>query len=245
MNDRRFTELLNLYLDHQIEPADAAELEAEVLGNPARRRTYDQYCRLQRACCFLGERERSIAPQSQGFARSLRDAERKLAAPRRPIPVWRTAYFGPFATAALAACVVVTVVINRHAALPPSAGDSVADARQPLVVQETVAPVQVAAALTPAISPPSAAGLSAFEAQPVLASAGLGVARTAREAEIAANDREALEWMQRVEALQLQRVVVDEQAFEARPTLQQDNRVFRSRHNLQGNAEFAAFQFQR
>ena len=103
MNDRRFTELLNLYLDHELEPADAAELEAEVMGNPVRRQTYDQYCRLQRACSLLGEKERSHAPEYRGFARSLREAERKIAAPRRS--TWSPAYIGGFAATAMAACV--------------------------------------------------------------------------------------------------------------------------------------------
>jgi len=86
---------------------------------------------------------------------------------------------------------------------------------------------------------------SSFDLQPALAADVLGVARNAREVEIASTDREALEWMQRVDLLPVQRVVVDEQAFESRATLQQDNRVFRSRHSVQGSTEFTAFQFQR
>jgi hypothetical protein len=79
----------------------------------------------------------------------------------------------------------------------------------------------------------------------VLAASGLGFARNAREAEIAAADPEVLEWMKRVEQLPMQHVVVDDQAFQSRGVLHPDNRVFRSRHAIQGNAEFAAFQFQR
>ena len=55
MNDREFIELLNLYLDHEIAPADAARLEAEVRGNPERRRIYLEYCRMQKACALLAE----------------------------------------------------------------------------------------------------------------------------------------------------------------------------------------------
>lgn len=234
MNDRRFTELLNLYLDHQIGPEEASELEAEVVRNPARRRTYDQYCRLQRACSLLGEKERSLAPEYRAFARSLRDAERKIAAPRRSL--WSPAYVGGFAATAMAACVAVIVVVNRSAA-PSSAINGVADGAQPGRV------ASVDAVATPSVAVQSVA--PAFEFQPAFASTGLGVVRNAREAEIVANDREALEWMQRVELSPTQRVVVDEQAFETRPVLQADTRVFRSRHSLQGNAEFTAFQFQR
>ncbi len=235
MNDRRFIELLNLYVDQQIAPAESAELEAEVLRNPDRRRTYDQYCRLQRGCCLLGDGARSLAPNSQGFARSLRDAERKMAAPRRRS--WSPAYAGVYGATAMAACVAVVLIVNRPTPAPAFASKMVANAgHSPSIEIQT--PV-VAVAVVPQPNP------SSFDLQPVLAAAGLGVARNAREAEIAANDREALEWMQRVELLPNQRLLVDEQAFEARETLQPDNRVFRSRHSLQGNAEFTAFQFQR
>jgi hypothetical protein len=50
MNDTEFIELLNLYLDHEISTADAARLEAEVQTDIGRRRIYQQYCRMQKAC---------------------------------------------------------------------------------------------------------------------------------------------------------------------------------------------------
>ena len=231
MNDRRFLELLNLYVDQQIDSSEAAELEAAVLNNPQRRRTYDQYCRLQRACGLLGERERSVAPASRAFTRSMQDAERKIAAPRRPV-FWRGAYAGTFAASAMAACVAL-VLMNREASdLDPSISQPVAAQQRPAVPVE---PVLVASSV--AVEP-------AFEAQPVFTDASLGVTRNAREAEIAANDRTALEWMQKVEASS-HRMLVDDQTFETRPSLQQDNRVFRGRQSVQGNAEFTAFQFQR
>jgi hypothetical protein len=53
MNDKKFMELLNLYLDREIDADDALRLEAEVASNPARRRVYDEYCRMQKACSML------------------------------------------------------------------------------------------------------------------------------------------------------------------------------------------------
>lgn len=238
MNNRRFIELLNLYVDEQLDPKEAAELEAEVLANPARRRTYNQYCRLHRGCCLLSDGSRAIAPTSQAFARSLLQAERKISAPRRSSS-WRPVYTGMFSAAAMAACVAVVVVVNRQSA--PTSAPAVAEIESP--ASRTSQPEIAVAALPAAVV--SAPTASSFDIQPALAAAGLGVVRNAREADIAANDREALEWMQRVELMPSARVVIDEQAFETRPTLQQDNRVFRSRHSIQGNAEFTAFQFQR
>jgi len=67
MKDSEFLELLNLYLDHEITPADAARLEAEVRADPDRRRTYLQYCRMQKACAILAAdfaAERPVAPRA-------------------------------------------------------------------------------------------------------------------------------------------------------------------------------------
>jgi hypothetical protein len=249
VKDRRFIELLNLYLDHQIGADEAAELETEVMRNPARRRTYEQYCRLQRGCGLLGERERSAAPASVAFARSLREAERKIAEPRGRASWWSPAYAGAFAASAMAACVAVIVVVKERA--PSTTGGT-----ENILAQVPVVPTQVSEPPVPTetalavVIPADSAGavqpmLATFELQPTLAASGFNVARNAREAEIALGDRQVLEWMQRVEQSGVQSIVVDDQAFETRATLHPDNRVFRSRHGLQGNAEFTAFQFQR
>ena len=53
MNDTQFIELLNLYLDHEISPSDAARLEAEVQRNAKRYRVYREYCQMHKACALL------------------------------------------------------------------------------------------------------------------------------------------------------------------------------------------------
>ncbi len=67
MNDREFIELLNLYVDHEIGPADALRLEAEVLRDTERREIYDQYCRMQKACSMLSEEVVEPAPSVIAF----------------------------------------------------------------------------------------------------------------------------------------------------------------------------------
>lgn len=244
MKDQRFIELLNLYLDQQISEFEAAELEAEVTKNPERRRTYNQYCRLQRACAMLGEGAREQAAGKEKFLRSLQAAEKKIARPRNR-PLWRStyAYAGAFGATAMAACVALMMSIGGRQA---PAISTVVSADRP-----DVARVE-ARASTAHSEPVFAVSLASMprnevEPQPALSAAGLSVARNARELEIAANDREALEWMQRVELLPVQRIDLEEPVFETNhPTLHPDNRVFRSRRSLQtGNAEFTAFQFQR
>jgi hypothetical protein len=63
MNDREFIELLNLYVDHEISPEDALKLEFEVASLPERRKVYDQYCRIQKACAMLSEKPVQSAAQ--------------------------------------------------------------------------------------------------------------------------------------------------------------------------------------
>ena len=54
MKDREFIQLLNLYVDREITADDARRLEIEVASSPERRKVYDQYCRIQKACQLSG-----------------------------------------------------------------------------------------------------------------------------------------------------------------------------------------------
>jgi hypothetical protein len=49
MNERRFVELLNLYIDKEASPEERDEVEMEVKKNPRRREKFLSYCRLQEA----------------------------------------------------------------------------------------------------------------------------------------------------------------------------------------------------
>ena len=62
MKNAKFIELLNLYVDRQISPADAALLEAEIQQNPERRKVYREYCQMQKACSILTENFRTETP---------------------------------------------------------------------------------------------------------------------------------------------------------------------------------------
>jgi hypothetical protein len=96
MNDQEFIELLNLYVDREIGAADALRLEAEVASDAKRRKIYDQYCRIQKACTLLSE-----------------DFPETVAAPAEPnviaFPAPRTWNLGTVFTglAAAAACALV------------------------------------------------------------------------------------------------------------------------------------------
>jgi hypothetical protein len=100
MSEREFLELLNLYLDREITPADADRLEREIRSDAGRHRTYLQYCRMQQAVRLLASAE---DPREA-------DRSRPAAAPFRSRI--RTAWVWTGAVAA-AAIVVVAVATRR------------------------------------------------------------------------------------------------------------------------------------
>ncbi len=110
MNNREFIELLNLYVDHEISPEDSLRLEAEVLSNPGRRKVYDQYCRMQKACALLSDRLQE-GPQVSG--------EDGVAA----FPAQARWGFAPFAgaLAAAAACLLLVVGLRQRSRVPAAA----------------------------------------------------------------------------------------------------------------------------
>jgi hypothetical protein len=143
MNDSEFFTLLNLYLDHEISPEDAARLDAVVAREPRRRRIYGQYCRMQRACEELAQR----APgEVAAFA----------ARPARGLPAGL--WFGGLAAACLAATLIVERVRTaspapeRMVAVAAAQGAAVADSRpaggmQPVFVPGlTASPVSLPSA---------------------------------------------------------------------------------------------------
>jgi len=110
MKESKFIELLNLYIDQQISPEDAALLEEEILRDLRRRKIYGQYCRMHRACAVALERHQvrnAVEPKVVAFG-----------APRRS--QWGYYAVGA-AAAACVALVAVQVVFHSGGRLPASA----------------------------------------------------------------------------------------------------------------------------
>jgi len=111
MKDSEFIELLNLYLDHEISAADAARLEAEVVSNPARRKTYQEYCRMQKACKMLAEEfQTDAAPE----------ADHKVIPFEVEHPARRNVYFTGAMVAAAACLAVIFGLRNRAPSAAPT-----------------------------------------------------------------------------------------------------------------------------
>ncbi len=157
MKDSKFIELLNLYVDHQISPADVALLEAEVQRTPERRRVYREYCMMQKACSELGEtfRGEATAPQP------------KLV----QFPARRNANSMPYFAAfgAVAACAAVVFAMRSNSpALPVVPASSPA----PIVaVTPKVTPVR---AERPALQPVFGPRLLAATSEPAAGQSELG-----------------------------------------------------------------------
>jgi hypothetical protein len=109
MKDSEFIELLNLYLDHEISPEDSARLEAEVNRDPARRRVYRQYCRMQKACVVLADHHRESAP-----------AQGAMAAAFAPRPAWADVRGLWTAGLMAAAAGLAVIALSRHGAVAPA-----------------------------------------------------------------------------------------------------------------------------
>jgi hypothetical protein len=250
MKDSEFIELLNLYLDHEISADNAARLEAEVQGNPERRRVYLQYCRMQKACTRLAK---DFNGQEAGDAKH----ERKVIAFD---PSGRSAW-GPGILAAgglMAAACVALVLVNRSSGPTP-----------PAVAAPTVATMQgtavpVAAQMETSVIMSQSRNLADYAAiartvtvpaarrndlQPVLAIRARALGWDVNPGnQVGASDLPTqLDWISGLKISPLQRVQAEDLRFEARPLDPTKNPTYhsRSRPDLQGVVEMTAFQFQK
>src|SRR5699024_8172620 len=147
----------------------------EIQGNPARHRTYQQYCRMQKACAQLFEHERSAAPASTALARAMADADRKIVAfPERPAR--RTMWPAGFSVAAVAAAACVAFVVVRHAntGVPASSNPAVANVElaPQIQIERSVVPAAAAEHVRPAMALASSEEFKpVFTVQPLRAAA--------------------------------------------------------------------------
>ncbi len=129
MKESTFIELLNLYIDQQISPEDAARLEEEILHHPRRRLVYQQYCKMHRACTIvLG----NYGTEAEG--------EPVVAFKPAPRSSWG------YVVAGLAAACLAVVLIRVQVQSPKAAGPAL-----PAGVPVAVAPAPVAATAVEAL----------------------------------------------------------------------------------------------
>lgn len=234
MNDKEFIALLNLYLDHEISPSDAARLEAEVQANAQRRQIYREYCQMQKACKLLAADFQAEATPA---------ADKKVVAFEAAAGSARSRGIYIFGSVAAAAACVALVFVTRGGLKSDPAGSPVAVQSSPASPAARMAAdvVPVAAKLAPA-------GSGGLVQRPMLVNDPLLLAGRANDAEFArvSQPNEQLAW---IGALQMapvpQRVPIETLRFEAQPTiLPQDNRGLTNRTGTgEAAAEMTAFRF--
>ena len=231
MKEKEFIELLNLYLDHEISPADAARLESEVQNNTARRQIYRQYCRIQKACRmaaadFQTEPVETVATDKKVVAFKPELAKAAGSGRKRANGLYTLGTF-----AALAACVAVVFVgQNQQVTTPESSA---------------VPPVAVAPSST--ITNPDAAFVASTSAAPrglvsvpprpqqmwvrdPLLLTGNTQAEAVRAAALSQANNQ-LAWIPAVQLAPLQQRTSDDLHFAA--TLQSESRALGNRTNTQ------------
>ncbi len=247
MKESRFIELLNLYVDQELSPVEAQELETEIAKNPARRSRYEQYCRMQRGCSLLFESARAQAPRHPKLIRAGEAAEAKVLSfpsparlPSNPLGR-RLAWGGSFAAAA--ACVGV-ILLQRPAGemAGPLAG--------------AAAPTSIVAAPSPAAAVEKAADttqparlpLPRQQMRPSEYQLATLFSNSAESAEDVFGDFDApgIEWMRQVEYSMRPRVPVDSLRFRTdRNEFHAPASIRSQPASLRTSEEFNAFEFRR
>ncbi len=222
MKESEFIELLNLYLDHEISAADSARLEAEVQKSPERRKLYQTYCRMQKACKVLAADfktdEAAIAAQTEKKVVAFNPAAASVAADQRKRS--RDVYaVGGFLAAA--ACLAF-IFVNRHGTAPASQGEAVVQASSTPAVNTAVEPVATVAASSQATTRSGIVRASDLrQAQPSFVSDPLLLSNAPASAILTAARQDAdnqLEWIQKLQITPLQvRTSVEDMRFDTRP----------------------------
>ncbi len=239
MKDTEFTELLNLYLDHEISAEDAARIEAEVQQNPARRQLYRQYCRLQKACTVLAKDYVEQAASSGAADQR----ERAAFGARRS---WNLGLYAG-GLAAAAACVAL-VLVNRSREVPPAetglAATVTAKSAAPLAVERTPPAAAVARTIPQTVTLPAQhTGL-----QPAFLPTALPLAQGQNEIvnTLAVTGPAQLDWIKDVQLTPIQGAPAGDLRFDpvTKPALQVAPRAY-GPGTSQGNDSQAAFEFRR
>jgi hypothetical protein len=244
MKESRFIELLNLYVDQQLTAAEATELETELQNDGERRRTYQQYCRMQKACTQLFEQERQAAPANSKFSRAIAEADRKVVEFPELRTRWRQRGVFAGGLAAMAACAAFVLV--RQA--PVSISPSVASVPSPAVVAAVEQPVSAIQTVSiPQADPRASEMRGTFRMLPPSRQfLPVQVLATNNEMVNTGEEQPSFEWMKQVELAPMRNVNADKFVLEANSSGQQATGLYiNNRRPVQGLFEKAAFQFQK
>jgi hypothetical protein len=124
MKDKRFLELVNIYLDGEISEAETAELEGEIRSSAKRMDQYRRYCRMQKACMMIAKESRDAKSSSDSVVVRLPEGRRTWLLGQW----WRGGVYG--GTAAIAATIILVISMSGPAEMdetrdaPPAVANS-------------------------------------------------------------------------------------------------------------------------
>ena len=242
MKESEFIELLNLYLDHEISEPDAIRLEAEVQHNPARRRVYQQYCRMQKACkAIAADFHVDTAPAHEKKVIAFDPLAAAVAQRKRS-----NNFYTVGAIAAAAACVAIVFVGRSR-----QEANEVAAPQSEAIAQTVAAPAPAATPVAPRGGIVSVAGVVSRErSQATLVTDPLLLTAHHRQTEavLTAAVQDANNQLNWITSLQLtplqQRVQAEELKFDLQPaTLRPEPRALGgNRAPKEAKVEMTAFQ---
>jgi len=250
MKESRYIELLNLYVDHQLTSTEAAELEVEVQRSSERRKTYLQYCRMQKACGLLFEADRTLAPKTAAAVIAIRNPNARRADWTPSIFGWGGLRVAGYAAAAACAVIVGLRFLPGETPSETSSNSLVAAVSPGLEARDAVARVASSSVVStaemefPVDFPALNAQRSAL--QPVWFASSLR-SKQPGVAEFGTETTADLAWLNQVSLPSVRVPLVEDLRFEARAESlsQPESPVYGGRRPYQGNVEMTAFQFQR
>ncbi len=247
MKESEFIELLNLYLDHEISAADATRLEAEVQGNPARRKLYQEYCRIQKACLVLATDFRTETTEGAISADAkVLEFKPLLANQTTSRRNTKFGYYAAGAFVAIAACVAV-VFVNRGQPLSPVSPTIARSMPVPGITRTPIEamPLRKHGGLAAAGATPDSRAGATMVANPLLLSGNSQGDRILSLSKQANDDQ--LAWVASLQLAPLQRVRLDDLRFGTSPaTLRPEGRPLGgSRPSTEPSAEMSAFRFEK
>jgi len=229
MKEPRFIELINLYVDRQISPAETAELEAEIQTSPRHRKIYQQYCHMHRATKMVYETFRAnaeqpvVEPARSGGSVASFEYNRHRTKRNRWV----------YSAVGMAAAACFAVVLVRTGSFSQTKNDAVAASAQPKASAVAALPVTA----QPVAVTTEKDKQAALEAQQIAALLSLK-----RQEEM------------RAFALAQQRIVTQpitlfaDSAFDERQILTAESKKalkLKDKTDNRPSSEFTAFQFQR
>ncbi len=113
MNDERFIEMLNLYIDRELSGAEIDEIEEAIASSPERQKIYAQYCRIERATQHLLNETDVPQPRIAELIAAARSDDNTVEfepAPKAPKTRWLG--WGTSVASLAAACLAIVFIMQ-------------------------------------------------------------------------------------------------------------------------------------